>query len=275
MKVFFILLLLSLSALAQDIRAQRVEAFFREQAKVVQTPELEAVLAAGEILVVKDELKDNGGSLVDAIGEPGKITLSEDRWMSFLREGRDVRLLVLHELLRMAGLNDDNYLMSRHMIPLIQAPAEARSYCDLRVASTMTQVRTKKMTGEGFGRPAGVTGQVDLGGGNLRLAQENAVLDLSEKCRVAGFVDGVSVQGSYSTVSRNNRNGFVRHEMKIVVEGTCTKKMSVQRPKSQQKAEGCQKVLLCRSLLDEGAIAPLQFEDVQELEATSETWRCL
>ena len=275
MKLFFVLIFFSLSALAQDMRAQRVEAFFRDQAKVVQTPELEAVLAAGEIVVVKGELKDNGGSLVDALGVPGKVTLSEERWITFLREGRDVRLLVLHELLRMAGINDDNYLMSRHMIPQVQAVVESRPYCDLRVSSTRLEEKTKRMSGEGFGRPPGDGQLVVMGGSNLRVAQENAMTDLNEKCRAKGFQDGVIVESSYSSMSRNNTNGFIRNEMKVVVEGLCVKKVSVRRSKNQQKAEACQKAMLCSDLLSAGAIAPLQNEDALELEKTTATWRCL
>lgn len=275
MKQFLILLFLSFSVLAQDMRAERVEAFFREQAKAVMTPELESVLAAGKIVVVKDELKDNGGSLVDAIGEPGKVTLSEVRWMSFLREGRDVRLLVLHELLRMAGVNDDNYLMSRHMIAQTRITVEARPYCDLRVARTVTEERTKKMTGEGFGRPPENGGAMVFGGSSQRVAQENAILDLNEKCRSKGFLDGVIIQGGYSSMSRENTNGFIRNETKVVVEGVCIKRVSVQRAKKFQKAEGCQKALLCRDLLNAGAIAPLHADDAAELDEALDSWRCL
>ncbi len=275
MKLFSLLILFSLSALAQDMRAQRVEAFFRDQAKVVQTPELEAVLAAGEIVVVKGELRDNGGSLVDALGVPGKVTLSEERWITFLREGRDVRLLVLHELLRMAGINDDNYLMSRHMIPHSRVAVEARPYCDLRVASTRLEEKTKRMSGEGFGRPPG-DGELNvMGVTTLRVAQENAMTDLNEKCRAKGFSDGVVVESSYSSMSRKNTNGFIRNETKVVVEGLCIKKVSVRRSKNQQKAEACEKAMLCSDLLSAGAIAPLQDEDALELEKTTARWRCL
>jgi hypothetical protein len=275
MKLFLILLSFSISALAQDMRAARVEAFFREQAKAVMTPELESVLAAGMITVVKEELKDNGGSLVDAIGEPGKVTLSEERWMTFLREGRDVRLLVLHELLRMAGVNDDNYRMSRRMIPQTPIVAEARPYCDLRVARTVTEERTKKMTGEGFGRPPENGAIIVFGGSNQRIAQENAILDLNEKCRAKGYLDGVIVQGGYSSMSRENTNGFIRNETKVVMEGLCIKRVSVQRAKKDQKAEGCQKALLCRELLSEGVITPLLAEDAAELDEALDSWRCL
>lgn len=275
MRLFLAMVLLSASVFAQDMRAERVKIFFLDQARTVVTPELESVLANGEIIVFKGELRDNGGSLVDAIGEVGKVTLAEDRWMSFLREGRDVRLLVLHELLRMAGVDDDNYRVSRTMMPQAPSTLEARPYCDLRVTSTRIEEKTKEMSGEGFGRSSGTGLLNTVGGSNLRAAQENAVIDLAEKCRAKGFADGVVAQSAYSTMESRNTNGFIRQEMKVVVDGICVKKVSVRRTRKQQKTEACYKASLCRDLLNDGALAPLQEVDARELETIESTWRCL
>jgi hypothetical protein len=76
-------------------------------------------------------------------------------------------------------------------------------------------------------------------------------------------------------MERRNNNGFIRQEMKVVVDGVCIQKVSVRRTKKQQKTEACYKASLCRDLLNDGALAPLQEVDALELEAIESTWRCL
>lgn len=79
--------------------------------------QLDAGLDIERISVVEEALIDNGGSDVDAIGVPGKITLRKDRWYSHFENDRDVYYLVFHELLRSAGVNDDNYVISAAVRP--------------------------------------------------------------------------------------------------------------------------------------------------------------
>lgn len=68
-------------------------------------------------------LVDNGGSPVDAIGTPGSVVLSKSRWADHFQESRDVYYLVFHEMLRAAGVHDDNYLISGAINPF---PASRR-----------------------------------------------------------------------------------------------------------------------------------------------------
>lgn len=66
----------------------------------------------------KDLLIDNLGNPVSAIGEPGSITLyvgdeiPELHWDNIFKNSRLANIMVLHELLRAQGINDDNYIYS-------------------------------------------------------------------------------------------------------------------------------------------------------------------
>jgi hypothetical protein len=78
---------------------------------------IEDTLSIAKVAVVEGELKDNGGSDVDATGVPGKVTLRKEIWMDHFEKQRDVYYLVFHEMLRSAGYNDDNYVYSRGLDP--------------------------------------------------------------------------------------------------------------------------------------------------------------
>lgn len=71
-----------------------------------------------EIISTVDELlTDNRGSSVDALGTKGKITLQKSRWTDHFEKERDVYYLVFHELLRALEVNDDNYVISKVLLP--------------------------------------------------------------------------------------------------------------------------------------------------------------
>lgn len=71
-----------------------------------------------ETVVVSElPLLDNTGSDVDAIGVPGQVVLNKKAWYSHFESQRDIYFLVLHELLRSAGINDDNYVISGKLRP--------------------------------------------------------------------------------------------------------------------------------------------------------------
>src|SRR5690606_11588726 len=73
------------------------------------------------IRVADGILIDNSGSKVEAIGEPGRIVLAGDLWMEHFERERDIYYLVLHELLRAADINDDNYIISGALNPFPQS----------------------------------------------------------------------------------------------------------------------------------------------------------
>ncbi|MEQ1723692.1 MAG: DUF4360 domain-containing protein [Pseudobdellovibrio sp.] len=75
--------------------------------------DLKDTLDINKISVVNDLLIDNTGSVVDAIGIPGLILLQSDSWNEHFEKQRNVYYLVFHEMLRSAGVNDDNYVISK------------------------------------------------------------------------------------------------------------------------------------------------------------------
>ncbi|MEZ0392698.1 MAG: hypothetical protein ACAH59_10805 [Pseudobdellovibrionaceae bacterium] len=81
---------------------------------------LSDTLEASRIETSKQPLKDVNGQEVAAIGEKGRIILSESRWDEYVQNGQDVDQLVFHEMLRSAGVNDDNYRISELISPLSQ-----------------------------------------------------------------------------------------------------------------------------------------------------------
>lgn len=86
-------------------------------AKSLNVDALKATLTIDRVKVSPDKLRDNGGSLVDAIGENGLVTLSSDPWALHFEKNRDVYYLVFHEMLRSAGVNDDNFVISKSVNP--------------------------------------------------------------------------------------------------------------------------------------------------------------
>jgi hypothetical protein len=266
MRWLITLFVLTHLAVAQDMQALRVQAFFRDTAEALIVEltaapvDLKSTLSRGTIGVSDAELIDNTGSLVDAIGVPGKVTLSKERWLLFIREDRDVRLLVVHELLRMAGVNDDNYLVSRQLMPGL-APVAGQSYCDLRVARLSYTTRTARMSSEGFG------------GNSVEQAYSNAARSLRERCQARNFPDA-TIQSAALSMVRRNTNGFSVIENKVVMRGQCRREDSRPRPRREQSREACRKVSLCEDLLASRSISPLSSTDANELAELQQEWSC-
>ncbi|MBT3984500.1 MAG: DUF4360 domain-containing protein [Bacteriovoracaceae bacterium] len=78
---------------------------------------LQQVLDYQQLEVSELPLIDNSGSLVDALGVPGKITLNKSAWIGHFENLRDIYFLVFHEMLRSLGVDDDNYKISNALLP--------------------------------------------------------------------------------------------------------------------------------------------------------------
>jgi len=90
--------------------------------ELVKLHDLDTVLLRDQLTInvvstVQGILIDNGGSVVEAIGEPGKIILSSDAWLQHFEKEQDVYYLVFHEMLRAVGVNDDDYVISKALNP--------------------------------------------------------------------------------------------------------------------------------------------------------------
>jgi hypothetical protein len=83
----------------------------------LNTVQLRDQLTINVVSVAQGILIDNGGSVVEAIGEPGKIVLSSDAWLQHFEKEYDVYYLVFHEMLRAVGVNDDDYIISKAINP--------------------------------------------------------------------------------------------------------------------------------------------------------------
>lgn len=78
--------------------------------------DLQKSLDVEVIKVVDEALIDRTGSLVDALGQPGSITLNKLNWAQHIDSESDIYFLVFHEMLRENGINDDNYVISKSLI---------------------------------------------------------------------------------------------------------------------------------------------------------------
>lgn len=86
----------------------------REHLKI---SDLQAALDIEKISVSDESLRDNSGSIVEAIGEPGSIELQKEAWFNHFEKNHDVFYLVFHEMLRSASVDDDNYRISSALNP--------------------------------------------------------------------------------------------------------------------------------------------------------------
>jgi hypothetical protein len=94
----------------------------REIETLASIDDLRKTLDIRVIKLAANPLVDNGGSKVDAIGTPGSIILFEGNlnegtgWYGIFSKADLVEKLVLHEMLRAAGVNDDNYIYSSKVL---------------------------------------------------------------------------------------------------------------------------------------------------------------
>lgn len=127
---------------------------------------LRGTLSIYKITVSPTPLRDNTGSLVDAIGIPDSITLNGDAWTTHFEKNRDVSFLVFHEMLRSAGVNDDNYVISNCVNPFpdeFRVATLLKSHIGLIPADDLSGViDNNNITFGGTGCPAGPNTRVEF-----------------------------------------------------------------------------------------------------------------
>ncbi len=104
---------------------------------------LSQTLDITKVSVTERILIDNSGSKVDAIGVPGLVTLSKNEWAEHFEKDRDVAYLVFHEMLRSAGINDDNYMVSKSLNPFpvsLRTPTRISSIKNMNPMDDLAQV---------------------------------------------------------------------------------------------------------------------------------------
>jgi hypothetical protein len=93
------------------------------EAKGLDLDRLTRGLSVDYVSVQEGLLRDRFGSVVDATGQPESVVLSKDAWVEHFEKERDVYFLVFHEMLREAGVRDDDYVISGALYPF---PAGSR-----------------------------------------------------------------------------------------------------------------------------------------------------
>ncbi len=238
---------------------------------------LESEFKKTQVIISEEILIDNGGSIVDAIGVKNKIILNYDSWINFIKKGIDTRALILHELYRSAGINDDNYINSLPLYSFLKASEDyLRPYCNLRINRTKMQIKEKKMSAYGYG---------NIGNGKVLIFNNSsagqAIADgkknVAEKCKKRGYKDGVRFPyASYmSEMISSNSNGFTKRYHRVNVKGYCQKNITKKLSKKSIRKQICQKVNTCKEIIN--AIPKGQVLDEQlinDLDLMSKEGRC-
>lgn len=295
MKKILLMLLISLSAQSamsadlQELKNKKIADFFIYTAKNVLTElsssrdkfdynddsisltELSLILDSSSVEVQNNDLIDNTGSLVDALGTDHKVILSANSWSEFMKAKKDIRLLVLHEVLRMAKINDDNYVYSLRALPTNVSQNTIAPYCNLRIQTTKVAFTSKEFTGVGYTTPM-TNGYFTNSSLNSQEAQDNAVTDLEANCVKKGYTYGPkNIRGNLS-IKNKNVNGFTTNVYEAKLTGTCFKPENISREKSEQKAEICQKIDLCQNILKETNTTVS--EDFDRMSDLTSKWKC-
>ncbi|MCR9205085.1 MAG: hypothetical protein NXH75_10935 [Halobacteriovoraceae bacterium] len=206
-----------------------------------------------ELHITDEQLIDNRGSLVDAIGIPGRITLNQESWINFYRLGVDIRLLVIHELYRSQGIDDDGYSQS---LPLYQEilslddrlkRRDRTPYCLLKVSEFTFKEKSKKIRIVGKSQPM-TNGFISFPNPFAREAGENAMRKGREECLSRGYEKFVFIEG-YTKIENRTQNFSTKNVTEAHYKGKCIKKVPKKRKSRVVKEERCQKANLCQETL--------------------------
>ena len=295
MRKFMLLFLTLYSGLTfgSEIRENRLKKyFFGESTRIlktladegINTKEFEEGLADLETKDIKfswNPLVDNRGSLVDAIGTPGKLTLDIIRWEKYIRENYDLSVLVLHELHRISGIYDDSFTNTIKLISLLQKEEEKLAYCHLNVSQTYRKKMTKEFKisasttdgiNDGEFRINTIPGAVNNTAlSTSRMLRDNAASLCEEKgysateFKILGGMMRVSRScGLFSCKSENEQTGKVE----------CVKYKILKRKKRAIKKDKCFKAKECKQILKEHSSSEIINKQETELELILEKNRC-
>ncbi|MCK5073643.1 MAG: hypothetical protein KAQ98_09475 [Bacteriovoracaceae bacterium] len=246
----------------------------------IEIEKLKDALNNGNIDLATKELVDNSGSLVDSIGVFQQVILYKKSWLEFIKSDVDIRLLVLHEILRMAAINDDNYMISKKLYgelnPLqTMEDISIRPYCNLRAKKTITVIQTKKVKGKGSDsiKNTGMILIISGNGSNSNSAWQAAIKDASQKCLDAGYDEFQYHRGTRFIGSSNN-NGFKKSGIEVNVRGVCIRNKIKKRPKKEIKAEICGKINQCYEIYSSAPGNIITQDDFDELDKLKRKNKC-
>jgi len=103
---------------------------------------LDETLTIRKISVGSEPLTDNGGNDVDALSENGLIKLRNEPWLEHFEKERDIYYLVFHEMLRAAGYNDDDNVISDALRPFpkeLRVPTRRKNWFPIVGSAALSQ----------------------------------------------------------------------------------------------------------------------------------------
>jgi len=276
----------------QDLKAKKISDFFiytahnliddlrtktaaiHYDSKSISLTQLEEVLNSSTVEVQYNDLVDNTGSIVDAIGTPFKVILDGNSWREFLKIKKDIRLLVLHELLRMAKINDDDFRYSLKYLPTFISDEKITPYCNLRVQTTKAKFESREFEGEGYGTPpAGASFTFSADSPSAKEAENNALKDMREKCNKKGYSEEeIQILSAGLSMQSRSVNGFSTKVTMVDMVGVCYKKVIEKRSYEEQKNEICQKVSLCQAIQKENNT--IESDELNLIKQLVNKWDC-
>ncbi len=207
-----------------------------------------------KISISQDDLIDNTGSLVDVIGVPNSLILNKQSIKNFMRNHHNIAPLIIHEILRVSGIDDDDYQLSTPLYKQISNKESEDSghapYCNLRVSKTAIKVYKKKFKGVGYSpnnNTQGNTISFSFNTNSFKESSKNAKDDILSQCEKEGltgfeYIDGENIMQS------SNSNGYKKSETKTTIKAYCFRNKIIKRRKSAIIKEACAKIRLCESL---------------------------
>lgn len=215
----------------------------------ISVEDLTNTLSIDIVKVTEDKLVDNGGSVVDAKGEPGSILINKFSWFEHFERGRDVYSLVLHEMLRAKGVNDDNYVFSS-----VATPFPTKYKVPTRISAFIPLIAEDNLQG--------IIGSQVVSGGNGCNNQNPAKIELDRERNILELVySNFSVDGQ--SLSADNK----RKTCSIAIPFNLPPKkrlvISLLDTEAQVKLESDSKVKLSSEVFMVGTKAPILSREIK------------
>jgi hypothetical protein len=242
----------------EKIEALRIKRYFTSQAKKIINKlessknssstlfQLSKNISPKNIEISIKDLVDNRGSLVDAIGVPSKVTLDKKRWASYIGHGTNLDLLILHELYRMAGIDDDNFQRSLPMYSVLITNKTKKIFCDLNKEKFEYIYKFKNVHAEGIKA-------MNTDGGLLITPETSRELYLiawknaKRKCEEKGYKEGMRDRNivTNNIYTSGNSNGYKYGYMKSEIYVRCKKRVIDELSNREIKKRFCTKINSC------------------------------
>ncbi|MCH2535605.1 MAG: hypothetical protein MK008_14275, partial [Bdellovibrionales bacterium] len=120
----------------------------------INVGELQKLLSIKNIRISDDKLIDNNGSIVDALVDNGYLYLDKKVWWNKLVKPTfhdfDTQMMVLHEALRLAGIDDDDYKITKEYKNLKKKISSQNNFGSDRDFLCQVDVYKKSISDDGF-----------------------------------------------------------------------------------------------------------------------------